>query len=233
MTNNQETSIFNDSQISIVPTADGSKTIYSAHFGEHYHSTFGAKSESKHVFIEAGYLATTVDPVSVLEIGFGTGLNAWLTLQQAGKLHRNTHYEAIEFFPIDEITACELTDDSIFRNLHTAPWEQPIEITSDFALHKRKSDLLQTTFTRKFDVVYFDAFSPAVQPEMWSRDIFANLYATMNSGAVLTTYCAKGAVRRTLQSVGFVVERLPGPAGKREILQARKSPQCLNQTIVF
>ena len=222
MTNNQETSLLFDSQISIVPTADSSKTIYSARFGEHYHSTFGAASESKHVFIEAGYLATTVDSVSVLEIGFGTGLNAWLTLQQAGKLHRTTYYEAIEFYPIDDITACELTDDPIFRSLHAAPWEQPIEITSDYTLHKRKSDLLQTTFTRKFDVVYFDAFSPAVQPEMWSREIFSNLYAVMNTDAVLTTYCAKGDVRRTLQSVGFVVERLPGPTGKREILRARK-----------
>ena len=218
MTNNQEI----DSRFSIVPTADGSKTIYSGRFGEHFHSTFGAASESMHVFIEAGYLATEIDPVSVLEIGFGTGLNAWLTLQQAGKLHRYTYYEAIELYPIDNVTVCELTDDPIFRCLHTAPWEQPVEIIPDFVLHKRKSDLLQTTFIRKIDVVYFDAFSPAVQPEMWSRDIFANLYTAMNPGAVLTTYCAKGAVRRTLQSVGFVVERLPGPAGKREILRARK-----------
>jgi len=89
-------------------------------------------------------------------------------------------------------------------------------------LHKRKSDLLQTTFSRKFDVVYFDAFSPAVQPEMWTHDIFARLFAAMNPGAILTTYCAKGSVRRNMQSAGFAVERLPGPAGKREMLRAKK-----------
>ena len=211
-----------NSQFSILSTADGSNTLYSEQFGEHYHSTFGAVNESNHVFIEAGYLATTVEPVSVLEIGLGTGLNAWLTLQQADKLHRHTCYEAIERYPIDEATVHELSDDAVFRNLHTAPWEQPVEITPEFVLHKRKSDLLQTTFSRKFDVIYFDAFSPAVQPEMWNRDIFARLHAAMNPGAILTTYCAKGEVRRTMQSVGFSVERLPGPVGKREILRTRK-----------
>jgi len=203
-------------------TSDGSKTLYSDRFGEHYHSTFGAASESNHVFIEAGYLSTTVDPVSVLEIGFGTGLNAWLTMRQAGRLHRHTRYETIELYPIDNVTACELSDDIVFRSLHTAPWEQSVEITPCFMLHKCKSDLLQTMFTRRFDVVYFDAFSPAVQPEMWSRDIFSGLYAAMTSDAVLTTYCAKGGVRRALQSVGFAVERLPGPVGKREMLRAWK-----------
>ena len=205
-----------------VITADGSPTIYSDHFGEHYHSTFGAASESNHVFIEAGYLSITVEPVSVLEIGFGTGLNAWLSLQQANKLRRHTFYEAVDLYPIDESTVFELSDDHLFRNMHAAQWEQPVEITSCFVLHKRKSDLLLTTFTGNYDVVYFDAFSPAVQPEMWSRDIFAGLYAAMNLGAILTTYCAKGDVRRAMQSVGFSVERLPGPAGKREMLRARK-----------
>lgn len=212
-----------DFRFSIISTADGSKTIFSERFGEHYHSTFGAVNESNHVFIEAGYLATTVHPVSVLEVGFGTGLNAWLTLQQAGKLQWNTRYEAIELYPIDEVTACELSDDDYFRNLHSAPWEQSFEITPWFVLHKRKSDLLHTTFSHKYDVVYFDAFSPSVQPEIWTYDIFACLYAAMNCGAILTTYCAKGSVRRNMQSVGFDVERLPGPAGKREILRARKT----------
>ena len=210
------------SSLSIVSTDDGSKTIFSGCFGEHYHSTFGAVSESKHVFIEAGYLASVIHPVSVLEIGFGTGLNAWLTLQQAEKLHRPTCYEAIELYPIDDIVACELTEDEVFRRLHSVTWEQMMKITSFFILHKRKTDLLQTTFTGKFDVVYFDAFSPASQPEMWRRDIFANLYAVMNPCAIMTTYCAKGDVRRNLQDVGFTVERLPGPAGKREILRAIK-----------
>ncbi|MDR1153890.1 MAG: tRNA (5-methylaminomethyl-2-thiouridine)(34)-methyltransferase MnmD [Bacteroidales bacterium] len=208
--------------MSVTLTADGSKTIYSEHFGEHYHSIFGAANESNHVFIEAGYSAVTADPVSVLEIGFGTGLNAWLTLHQADRLQKVTRYEAIELYPIDNASVCELSEHDLFRSLHAAPWEQPVEITSCFVLYKRKSDLLQTAFTSSFDVVYFDAFSPAVQSEMWGRDIFASLYAAMNPGAVLTTYCAKGDVRRTMQSVGFTVERLPGPAGKREMLRAGK-----------
>ena len=208
-------------QVSIYLTDDGSKTLYSEHFGEHYHSTFGAVNESKHVFIEAGYLASSVNPVSVLETGFGTGLNAWLTLQQAGKLKRHTYYEAIELYPIDDITVCDLSDDALFRELHVSAWEHPVEITSDFTLHKRKTDLLQTTFTRKFDIVYFDAFSPVAQPEMWSIGIFTKLHAAMNPDAILTTYCAKGEVRRTMKSAGFAVERLPGPAGKREILRGR------------
>ena len=108
--------------------------------------------------------------------------------------------------------------------MHVAPWEQPIDITPHFVLHKRKCDLLKTIFTGKFDVVYFDAFSPAAQPELWNRHIFANLYSSMNNGAILTTYCAKGMVRRIMQEVGFVVERLPGPAGKREMLRAKIPP---------
>jgi len=161
--------------------------------------------------------------VSVLEVGFGTGLNAWLTLQQAEKLQRNTYYETIELYPINETTAHELSDDEIFRSLHSAPWEQPVEITSYFVLHKRKCDLMKTMFNNKYDVVFFDAFSPAVQPEMWNSDIFTKLYSSMNSSAILTTYCAKGSVRRTMQDAGFIVERLPGPTGKREMLRAIKN----------
>jgi tRNA U34 5-methylaminomethyl-2-thiouridine-forming methyltransferase MnmC len=216
-------------------TADGSKTIYTERFGEHYHSTFGAVNESEHVFIRAGYLAAAaVNSVSVLEVGFGTGLNAWLTLHEAHNLQRRTYYEAIELYPVDAATISEFSNESFFRSLHIAAWEIPAEITAIFTLLKRKSDLLQTTFTRKFDIVYFDAFSPAVQPEMWSDDIFAKLYAAMNPDAILTTYCAKGDVRRTMQKAGFAVERLPGPAGKREMLRGRKTKKinsCSNGAV--
>lgn len=205
-----------------VITSDGSKTVYSNRFGEHYHSTFGAINESNHVFIEAGYLAKTADRVSVFEMGFGTGLNAWLTLQQAVKLNRRTWYEAVELYPLDETIVAELSDDQHFRKLHSVPCEQPVEIASCFVLYKHCSNFLQTVFSRKYDVIYFDAFSPTVQPEMWTYDVFAKLYETMNSGAVLTTYCAKGEVRRAMQNVGLIVERLPGPVGKREILRAWK-----------
>ena len=212
------------SLLSVITTDDGSKTVYSGRFGEHYHSTFGAVNESKHVFIEAGYCAIDVNPISVLEIGFGTGLNAWLTLHQAGSLRRKTSYEAIELYPVEESTINSISDDCIFRNLHSAPWEQAVEITPEFLLRKRKADLLQTVFANnRYDLVYFDAFSPVVQPDMWAKNIFAGLHAVMNQGAVLTTYCAKGDVRRTMQSVGFITERLPGPVGKREMLRATKN----------
>ena len=208
---------------SVISTGDGSKTLYSKRFGEHYHSTFGALNESNHVFIEAGYLAIEVNPVSVLEIGFGTGLNAWLSLQQANILRRQSFYEAIELYPLNESIINEISDNALFGSLHLAEWENPIEITPYFILHKRKCDLLQAVFTKKYNVVFFDAFSPAVQPEMWTCNIFANIFSAMHPGAILTTYCAKGEIRRNLQKVGFVVERLPGPVGKREILRARKT----------
>ena len=205
-------------------TADGSKTVYSERFGEHYHSKFGAINEAMHVFIGAGYLEIPAkEVVSVLEIGFGTGLNALLTLQYAEKLRQFTYYETIELFPVEEIIVREFSDDENFQKLHSAAWESLVEITPYFNLHKRQSDLLRTVFSRSYDVVYFDAFSPTTQPEMWSREVFMNLYSAMTPGAIMTTYCAKSDVRRCLQSIGFEVERMKGPpSGKREMLRARK-----------
>jgi hypothetical protein len=143
-------------------------------------------------------------------------------MHKAEELQRRTYYETIEQYPIDNATVNEISSNDFFQKLHVAPWEQPIEITPWFVLHKRKIDLLQATFTHKFDIVYFDAFSPNAQPEMWSYDVFKNIYNAMNTNAILTTYCAKGDVRRTMQSIGFTMERLPGPVGKREMLRARK-----------
>lgn len=204
-------------------TEDGSKTLYSERFGEHYHSMYGAAGESEHVFIRTGYQATDVNPVSVLEIGFGTGLNAYLTLLQAESSRRMTYYEAVELYPVDLPTAGRLSEQEAFISLHTSDWDRETVISPYFTLHKRRVDLSLAVFRHAFDVIYFDAFSPAVQPGMWTREIFSGLYEIMNTHAVMTTYCAKGAVRRTLQSVGFAVERLPGPKGKREILRARKT----------
>ncbi|MDR2037375.1 MAG: tRNA (5-methylaminomethyl-2-thiouridine)(34)-methyltransferase MnmD [Bacteroidales bacterium] len=209
-------------QLSVITTEDGSKTIYSGQFGEHYHSTYGAVNESNHVFIEAGYLFTEKNPVSVLEIGFGTGLNAFLTLQQAEKLNRPTYYEAIELYPVEGSIMKNISTDETFLQLHASEWDQAIKITDHFILNKRKGDLTDIAFSNNFDVIYFDAFSPEVQPEMWTTDIFSKLYSITHSKGVLTTYCAKGAVRRNLQSIGYAVERLPGPKGKREILRGRK-----------
>jgi len=205
-------------------TGDGSKTIYSERFGESYHSAHGATKEAMHVFIEAGYLAVEIAEVSVLEIGFGSGLNAWFTMLKAEELKRATRYETVELYPVDEIAAQEFSDDENFLALHASSWEEPVEMSPWFVLRKMKCDLLLTTFTQSYDLVYFDAFSPRTQPEMWTKEIFAKLFAVMTSGAVLVTYCAKGDVRRAMQDVGFEVERLKGPpAGKREMLRARKN----------
>lgn len=209
-------------QPSVVVTSDGSKTFYSHRFGEHYHSKFGATSESRHVFVGAGYLSTTVSPVTVLEIGFGTGLNAWLTMQEADKMHRPTYYETIERYPVEVRTILKFSDDKVFLNLHLALWERAEEITPDFVIQKRLINLQNAVFSNRYDVVYFDAFSPTVQPELWTVDIFSRIFEAMNPGAILTTYCAKGTVRRMMQKCGFLVEQLPGPAGKREILRAKK-----------
>jgi tRNA U34 5-methylaminomethyl-2-thiouridine-forming methyltransferase MnmC len=206
----------------ITETGDGSKTLYSVRFGEYYHSMFGARNESEHIFLNAGYHATAVNPVSVLEIGFGTGLNAFLTMMQAEKAQRATYYESVELYPVGLREVQSLSDHERFTMLHTAPWEKDMAFSPCFTLHKRKTDIIEAKFSKRFDVVYFDAFSPAVQPEMWTGQIFATLHEVMNSGAVLTTYCAKGAVRRMMQSIGFTVERLPGPKGKREMLRGVK-----------
>ncbi|MDR0815447.1 MAG: tRNA (5-methylaminomethyl-2-thiouridine)(34)-methyltransferase MnmD [Bacteroidales bacterium] len=212
--------------MALVITADGSKTLYSEQFGEHYHSVFGAVNESQHIFIRAGLLAAaeqSTTMLNVLEIGFGAGWNAFLTLQQAPLLQRPVFYETLELFPVDFPTAQTICDNPFFLQLHTAEWNREVSISPDFILHKRQVDLLDARFSRLFDVIYFDAFSPEIQPEMWAFDIFSKLFAATRHNGVLTTYCAKGAVRRTMQAAGFKIERLPGPKGKREMLRGRKT----------
>lgn len=222
-----------------VQTEDLSYTLFSESYGEHYHSTFGARTESMHVFIEAGLRHSQFairnsqfsirnsesairDSVSILEIGFGTGLNAWLTALEAEQTLTPILYEGIELFPITPEQARALSEDALFLALHEAPWEQTTAITPHFSLLKRQTNLLECPFNGTYDIVFFDAFSPNVQPELWQEDIFSRLFASMNPGGILTTYCAKGEVRRTLQRVGFTTERIPGPKGKREMLRATK-----------
>lgn len=211
-------------------TEDGSATLFVPELNEHYHSVKGARTESQHIFIDMGLkAANTIEP-HVFEIGFGTGLNALLTLQAAEKEKRRIHYTSVELYPLswEEVDALKYSDYPLFKTLHTAPWEEDVAITPYFTLRKVKTDITQWdlkshNFHPPFDVIYFDAFAPEKQPEMWNEKLFQNLYASMNTGGVLTTYCAKGVIRRSLQAVGFRVERLPGPpGGKREILRASK-----------
>lgn len=222
----------------IEKTDDGSATLFVPELDEHYHSTKGARTESQHIFIDMGLKASTATSPRVLEIGFGTGLNAWLTLKEAERNDREVHYTGLELYPLSweiveqlgYIPSSEQQHDAeLFKQLHTAPWEKEIRLTPHFTLLKQETDanlLKAETDINKlssFDVIYFDAFAPEKQPEMWSQELFNRLYVLLNKDGILTTYCAKGIIRRMLQAAGFFVERLPGPpGGKREILRARK-----------
>lgn len=273
----------------IEKTDDGSATLFVPELNEHYHSTKGARTESQHIFIDMGLKASTSVSPRILEIGFGTGLNAWLTLEEAERSGRNVHYTGLELYPLEWQMVEQLgyiagnerlmidgeskSAIELFRQLHTSPWEEEVRLTPHFILRKAEADVNRWTMENnkwiidkpgdniepskavvdhsndiklhskavvdqpnevaehpkpmiaqsRFDVIYFDAFAPEKQPEMWSQELFDRLYVLLGDDGILTTYCAKGIVRRMLQSAGFIVERLPGPpGGKREILRARK-----------
>lgn len=221
----------------IITTADGSKTIYIPEWNEHYHYKHGAIQEAYHVFVEYGlrYFLETNKPkqdLNILEIGFGTGLNAFITLLESIRDGFAVNYTGVEAFPVSLEQALamdypkELNVDEVqnlFVKLHETQWEETAEITSIFSLHKRKLKFEEITDETKYDLVYFDAFGARVQPELWTEDIFEIMYKALKNSGVLVTYSAKGSVRRAMQSVGFTVERLPGPPGKREMLRATKS----------
>lgn len=270
-------------------TEDGSATLFVPELNEHYHSTKGARTESQHIFIDMGLKASTAVSPRILEIGFGTGLNAWLTLEEAERSGRNVYYTGLELYPLEWQMIEQLgyiSDNEqlmidgeskpaieLFRQLHTSPWKEEVRLSPHFTLRKVEADVNHWTIENnkwiinkpennidpskavvdhpnditdyskpvvdhqnhatehskpmiaqsQFDVIYFDAFAPEKQPEMWSQELFDRLYVLLGDDGILTTYCAKGIVRRMLQSAGFIVERLPGPpGGKREILRARK-----------
>lgn len=207
-------------------TADGSATLYRADIDEHYHSVKGAVAESLHVYVDCGlrHRAEKTDrPLTLLEIGFGTGLNAALSV---GKVDNPIHYISLELYPLPQQTALSLgyADKApAIAEIIAAQWNSPVHISPTFTLEKRICDFIKCDLPEGIDVVYFDAFAPEKQPEMWLPENFQRIFKAMNPGGVLTTYCAKGAIRRMLESVGFTVERLPGPeGGKREILRATK-----------
>lgn len=213
-------------------TSDGSRTLYVPALDEHYHSVKGAVTESAHVFIRMGLEHHPSASLKVLEVGFGTGLNAFLTCLSAERLQKHVRYTAVELHPLpfavaealgypEKVAPGRAGD---FHLLHACPWEEDVCISPFFTLYKRKDDFTSCVFPPlSFDIVYFDAFAPEKQPEMWTHEVFGHLFSAMCPGGVLSTYCAKGAVRRMLQQAGFSVERLPGPpGGKREILRAVK-----------
>lgn len=214
-------------------TGDGSNTLFVAELNEHYHSTFGAITESGVVFIDAGLkpVLQNADSINLLEIGFGTGLNALLSfLAAAGK---TIYYTSIEAFPVDQniIKTLNFSDfletdraGRIFGLLHHTGWNKEYAISDHFFLNKIHSKIEDAILPDgHFDLVYFDAFGPDVQPELWTEEIFMKIGKSMKNGGILTTYSAKGQVRRNLKSVGFFVEKLPGPPGKRHITRATKA----------
>lgn len=224
----------------LITTEDGSHSLFVPDLNEHYHSTHGAIQESRHVYIDAGFQVCLNRQINVLEVGFGTGLNAFLTLLEATKNNISVHYTSLERYPLDIDIAKqlnypqqldEISNAHLFLELHTAEWNRAIEITPYFSLHKIETDFSNpTNFTTstRFDVIYFDAFAPEKQPEMWTQQIFDKLFTLCNPNAIITTYCAKGSVRRMLQKAGFTVERLTGPPGKREMLRGEKVKRVKN-----
>jgi len=214
----------------LVITGDGSHTLRVPDLHEHYHSTFGAITESKHVFIEAGLKMFVSKPkIVIFEIGFGTGLNALLSSLYALENNVEISYYAIELNPISIRTANSLNypqllkdkvnAGSLFQTLHDAPWDRTVNLDQHIHLHKIQGDFTVFSPFFKCDLIYFDAFGPEKQPEMWTPDIFKSLYHCLNPGGILTTYCVKGDIKRRLKLAGFVIEKLPGPPGKREMLR--------------
>jgi len=222
---------------SIITTSDGSKTIQIEDWDEHYHSVHGAIQESQHVFIKTGlhHFLNLYKPtaINILEIGFGTGLNAFLTALEAQTQGVQIHYQGVEAYPVlaeelSQLNYAPLIDpnkQTIFDALHEVSWEELHSITSHFILKKRNHFFSDIVDVNTFDIIYFDAFGARVQPELWTESIFRRMFNAMKVKGVLVTYAAKGSVRRAMQAVGFVVERLEGPPGKREMLRATKPPE--------
>ena len=216
----------------IIQTLDGSTTIHIAEWDECYHSKHGAIQEAQHVFIKNGLSLFPDRNVSILEIGFGTGLNAFITFLESKKRNQSIDYVGVEAYPIsaeeilsmnyvEELNAVEQS--SIFDTMHQSNWEEKNILDDDFTLTKRKQFFEEIDDENKFDLIYFDAFGYRVQPELWSTAIFEKMYKALKPNGVLVTYAARGVVKRSMIEVGFTVEKLAGPPGKREMFRATKN----------
>ncbi|HEV8283974.1 MAG TPA: tRNA (5-methylaminomethyl-2-thiouridine)(34)-methyltransferase MnmD [Chitinophagaceae bacterium] len=231
-------------QRKLILTGDGSHSVSLPEMNVTYHSIHGAIQESIHVFNEAGFYKVSdalqaSDTIHILEMGFGTGLNALLTLIEAKKSNQKIYYEALEPFPlsIEEIRSlnyCEILQRNdlqpSFERLHSGEWEEEIKISETFYLHKTqqslqnyKTCLAGRQASELKNLIFFDAFAPNAQPELWTEEIFQKMFSILQPGGILVTYCSKGSVRRAMQAAGFVVEKIPGPPGKREMIRARKA----------
>lgn len=221
----------------IITTADGSKTIQILDLDEQYHSIHGALQETQHVFIKQGLLPifesrlNKNQSISILEMGFGTGLNALTTLIEAEKHQVPIQYVGVEAYPISDKEVLQLDYDNLFqefssnnlyKTIHRCSWENLHDITSFFTLKKQQKFFHEIVDKNAYNLIYFDAFGPRVQPDLWTESMFEIMFNALRNNGVLVTYSAKGSVRRAMQAVGFVVERLSGPPGKREMLRATK-----------
>lgn len=218
--------------LQIVSTKDGSQTILNQELGSTYHSRHGALTESQHVFIDKGLrkvLDGQVTDITLLEMGLGTGLNALLTAVQAVELNIRVNHHALELYPVPEEVwkAYELPEElsgnrDLYDAIQLAEWDKEVIINPNFSVTKHNISLLDFQPSVKFDLIYYDAFEPETQPELWTQDVFGKLLSWSNPSGVLTTYCCKGYVRRNMIGAGFEVEKVPGPPGKREMIVAQR-----------
>lgn len=211
---------------SVSVTDDGSTTVIDSIHKEHFHSTFGAIAESQFIFINRGFKTISKQRIRILEVGFGTGLNCILTLLNKEQ-EQKIWYHTIEKYPLpksitDEFNYYKLLNISpeLFRSMHSFKWNKEAEFVKDFTLHKIHVDVAEYMPEEKYDIIYFDAFSYNVQPELWSLNIFKKMFMSLCPEGLLVTYSAKGEVKRALRDAGFKVKRISGPPGKRHILQA-------------
>ncbi|ACU61026.1 tRNA (5-methylaminomethyl-2-thiouridine)(34)-methyltransferase MnmD [Chitinophaga pinensis] len=215
-------------------TADGSHTIAVPDMHVTFHSILGAIQESVHVYINNGlhHLPADLHPIAILEMGFGTGLNALLTLREAITLQRSVYYQTIEQYPLTIKEASSLnypeqlgepTLQPFLQSLHESTWDQDVLLHPCFTLHKTHAPIQEAVFRQPFDLIYYDAFAPGAQPELWTETIFTKLFEQLKPGGILVTYCSKGDVKRALKAAGFGVEKkVSGPKRKREMVRAKK-----------
>lgn len=221
--------------IAVVDTQDGSHTLISGAFGVSYHSRYGAIRESMHVFLDAGLFPLLLEKksLSIFEMGLGTGLNVLLTFLASREHHfKVSRYEAIEAFPLalEQVGALNYpaqlrlspADREVFLQLHACPPEELQRLSADFYFCKKLTTLEAYVPSQQFDLIYYDAFAPSAQPDLWTSAALGKMYDALLPGGVLVTYCAKGEVKRSLRALGFEVESLPGPPGKREMIRASR-----------
>jgi tRNA U34 5-methylaminomethyl-2-thiouridine-forming methyltransferase MnmC len=219
-------------EIQIITTGDGSHSLLNTTLNETYHSVHGAKRESVHVFVKHGLEffieRYPTDVVKIFEVGFGTGLNALLTAAFADAFKQKISYTSVEAFPLSseiwtQLNYTETDNDRIlFSTIHSSPWEIENPVTDFFKLRKLKTTLQEISYDENFDLIYFDAFAPSKQPELWEISVLKKVYDALKTNGVFVTYCAKGQLKRDLKTLGFLVETLPGPPGKKEMVRALK-----------